>query len=120
MKHNLKQKNQTLELLTAGIIIGFVCGMPIGLGLFSEVANHIESITIVAIISLFVIATLIILIFLFRKRIFDWLKIKVSKTPEETNNQVKLLVEGITTSDEKKIENSIINLIELGFGLISW
>lgn len=113
-------RSQTLEQLSVGIVIGFVCGMPIGLGLVASFADHFESILIIVIVLLFLISILILFVYYSRERLFNWLRIKIVKTPSDISNEFSNLIVSSQSSDKIKITDSSIRLFEMIVGLIAW
>ena len=93
MKYSrVKVRNKRLELISVGVFLGFVCGMPIGLGFFAGISEHIQTFIVYTVSILFSLSVLIFLIYLFRDRIFKRIGIELSKTPKELSDNIANII----------------------------
>ncbi len=114
------KRNRTLELLVVGVILGFVCGMPIGLGLFADAADHIQGLFTLTISFLIAFSVLIFITYLFKDKIFKWLSMKILKVPHEMASEFTNTILAIHEKDKISIESSATKLAEMTVSYLAW
>lgn len=113
-------KSRTVELIVAGIVIGFACGLPIGLGVLSGVAKEFKTLIIVIITALILISVFIALIYIFRDKIFSWFNLTLTQKPKIVSQNISAFISAIKGNDLERIKETSHSSFQILFNLYLW